>query len=352
MTDAPLLVGVTLGDPAGIGPEVALKAALELKSQQQSFQILLAGSRSVAETTIERLNLPTKIEVISEPEEAFNVGLALALLDVPGIPARSVEFGRANPACANAATACVTELVRLALGGRIAAMACAPISKQALLMSSTEFAGHTELIARLCGINNYGMFFTSPRLSLMTVTGHIPLRDVESQITIPTILRKLRLAAETFYKLYDHSPKIAVCSVDPHCGENGLLGYADIDIVTRSVIAAQEEGLLVDGPSSADALFRPYILKQYDLILGMYHDQAKVGVAALNSDDFIAYLAGIPIVRTTTTHGAAFDIAGKGLANPVNMRRTIEAAAKISGGRIVSAPKPQLLGLTPVAEVS
>ena len=351
MTDTLPLIGVTLGDPAGIGPEVALKAALELKSQPQSFHVLLAGSCSVAETTIKRFNLPIRIEVISGPEDTFNVGSALALLDIQGTPAQSIEFGRANAAYANTATACVTELVKLALDGRIAALACAPVSKQALLMSSTKYAGHTELIARQCGSNNYGMFFKSPHLSIMTVTGHIPLRDVEPQITIAAILRKLRLASETFYELYDRAPRIAVCSVDPHCGENGFLGRVDFDIVKDSVIAAYKEGLLVDGPHSADAVFRPYIRKKYDLILGMYHDQAKVGVAALDSDNFVAYLAGLPIVRTTTTHGAAFDIAGKGIANPLNMLRTIKAAAEISLRRIASAPEFSAAWSYPVAEV-
>jgi 4-phospho-D-threonate 3-dehydrogenase / 4-phospho-D-erythronate 3-dehydrogenase len=351
MTNTLPLIGVTLGDPSGIGPEVALKAALELKSQQQSFHVFLAGSYWVAETTIKRLNLPTRIDVISGPEETFNVGSALALLDIQGIATQNIEFGKANSACADTATAGVVELVKLALDRRIAALACAPVSKQALLMSNTKDVGHTELIARLCGINNYGMFFKSPRLSVMTVTGHIPLRDVEPQITMSTILRKLRLAANTFYELYDRVPRIAVCSVDPHCGENGFLGRTDTDVVRHAVMSALEEGLLVDGPQSADAVFRPYIIKRYDLILSMYHDQAKVGIAALNSDNFVAYLAGIPIVRTTTTHGAAFDIAGQGIANPLNMRRTIKAAAEIYRRRIASAPKFSTAWSCPVAEV-
>jgi 4-hydroxythreonine-4-phosphate dehydrogenase len=338
MRNTPLLIGLALGDPSGIGPEVALKAALEVQSLRQSFRLVLAGSRSVAENTIERLGIAARIQVVSEPEEALKASSALPLLDMPDCPIGRFEFGKANPTCAHAATEWVTILVKLALERRIAALACAPVSKEALLMSGSESIGHTELVARLCGIDDYAMFLTSPRLAVMSVTGHIPLTEVVSQVTLGKVIGRLRLASNTFYELNNRAPRIAVCSVDPHCGEGGLLGRTDTEIVQQAVITAREEGLLVDGPISADAVFRPYILKRYDVVLGMYHDQAKVGIAALNSDNFVAYVAGAPIVRTTTTHGAAFDIAGKGIADPFNMRRTIETAAELYTRRFASVP--------------
>lgn len=338
MSDTPLLIGLALGDASGIGPEVALKAAMQLQSQRQSFRLVLAGSQLVAKTTIERLGLAATIQIISEPEEALNARPALALLDVQDFPIRRFEFGKASPGCADAATAWVSRLVKLALERRIAALACAPVSKQALLMSRSQYVGHAELVARLCGIDNYAMYLTSPELAVMTVTGHIQLRDVVSQITTAKVIKKLQLASDTFQELNKRAPRIAVCSIDPHCGEGGLLGRADTEIVEEAVRVACEEGLVVDGPISADAVFRPYIVKRYDVILGMYHDQAKVGIAALNSDNFVAYVAGAPIVRTTTTHGAAFDIAGMGIADPSNMRRTIEAAAEIYASRFISVP--------------
>ncbi len=324
------IIGLAIGDPAGIGPEVALKAAIAIRSRRPDLKVLLAGSAEIIEQALCRFGLPATIQEVSNPESAMYVDTRLPVYDLPGIPQGEYTFGAVNPECARAASLYVTELVGLAIEGRIAAVACAPISKQALMMIDEQCVGHAELIARLTGSTNFGMLCLRGDFAVMGVTGHVPLADVPARVTFDNIMCKLRLAADTYCALKRRMPRIAVCSLDPHCGEGGLLGRADEDIVRPAVDAARKAGFTVDGPIAADAVFRPYIRSRYDLIVGMYHDQIKVGIAAMDSDRFVAYLAGVPIVRTTTTHGAALDIAGQGSANPENMTRTIELAADIA----------------------
>lgn len=340
------IVGVALGDPSGIGPEVALKAAIALQGHLATARLLLAGSRTIILDAIRRFRLNARFLWVDSPEEVLATEDAIPLLDIPCISSDEFAFGEANARCGRAATAFVSALVDLALAGRIAAVACAPISKRALLMAESGFIDHSQLAAHLCGSTSYGMVCLGDRIATMAVTGHVRLAEVAPKITVRAVLGKIELAARTFRELEGREPRIAVCSLDPHCGEGGLLGTIDEEVVRPSVCEAQRTGFTIDGPISADAVFRPYILPRFDLILGMYHDQVKVGIAALGCDHFVAYLAGVSIVRTTTTHGAAFDIAGRGIADPANMIRTIECAAKIARRRsVTSSSLPQIEAL-------
>ncbi|MGI0016268.1 MAG: PdxA family dehydrogenase, partial [Nitrososphaera sp.] len=290
----------------------------------------------VVESAIRHFHLPAVIEPVTAAKDALNVRSAIPLLDIPLISPEDFTYGQPSAVCAAAATEVVKQVVNLATHGLVAGIACAPVNKQALLMAGPGYVGHTELISSLCDAKDTSMFFFSNDLALMSVTGHIQLSEVPQRVSGKEILRKIRLGAKTFQELHDRRPTIAVCSLDPHSGEGGLLGRVDIDIVAPAVRAAVEEGYFVQGPIPADAVFRPYIISKYNLVLGMYHDQVKAAIAAFDSDRFISYLAGAPLVRTTTTHGTAFDIAGKGVANPSNMRHAIQAAGAIAIKRFLN----------------
>jgi len=326
-------VGISTGDPSGIGPEVALKALLRVDWRRLRCRPLLVGSLAVLEEAMDRFGVHPSVRVIRSPKEMGSNDADMLLLDLPVITPRQFRYGEVNPVCASAAVAYVTKLTNLALANQIVAVACAPVSKQAQLMSGARYGGHAELIGDLCGSSNFGMLCISDDLAVMSVTGHIPLCEVPARITADLILKKVRLATSTYLDLRGAKPRIAVCALDPHRGEGGWLGRTDTDIVGPACAWARREGFDVDDPVSADAVFRPYVLRRYDLVLGMYHDQTKVAVAALDSDRFVALLAGVPIVRTTTTHGAALDIAGRGCASEANMVLIIERAAEIALGR-------------------
>lgn len=329
-------IGVTIGDPSGIGPEIALRAIHEYRTKAGARPVVLIGSQPILEDIIDRLHLPQRLTVVDAPGEAVCVASAVPLLDVPHLSLENFSYGVASPQCAVVATAYVTRATQLALAGQLGAVVCAPVSKQALMMADGTCIGHAEYIANLCGTTDHGMLCVGDDLAVMPVTGHIGIEDVASRLTSETILSKLRLGVRAFRWVYGRTPRVLVCSLNPHGGEGGYLGRVDIDIVTPAIATARAEGMVIDGPLASDAAFRPYIRKRYDLIVGMYHDQVKTAIAALDSDRFVALLAGVGIIRTTTTHGVANDIAGLGKADPTNMRRAIELAAKL-----IARPVPQ-----------
>lgn len=324
------LIGISIGDPSGIGPEVSIKSILYCQKKSQKTKYLLAGSASIAKAIIKRNNLNATIKIVTDVASLPRITepTEINLIEVNGMEEGDYQFGIINKKCAMFAAETVLLLSKFALEKKISAVACAPINKQSFLLAKGYIPGHTEFIADITGTKNFGMFFTSNKISGIPVTGHIPLGKVDSSITIDSILQKIGLGHDAFKKFYNKNPRIVVCGLDPHCGEGGLLGKLDKEIVNVAVIKAKKLGYNIEGCISADAVFRPYIINRYDLIISMYHDQLKVGFAALNGDKFVSVLVGIPFLRATTTIGSAFDIAGKGIANPENMIRCIQFVEK------------------------
>ncbi len=319
-----------MGDPSGIGPEIAIKAIIDFQKKIKKANILFATSKVLSEELISRYNLNTRLNSVGEDLKISHDPDVINVYNVSNISLKDFQFGIVNKNCAIEASKSVEFITQLAIEKKIKSVVCAPINKESFLMAKPGIPGHTEFIAGLTKISNFGMFFTAPTLSSLAITGHIPLKDVANRLNANLIFEKIKLSREAFIKFYRINPSIAVCGLDPHCGENGLLNNFD-SIVTREAIdKCVQAGFLVEGPLSSDGVFRPYIRDRYNLIIGMYHDQIKSAIAALNSDEFVSVLAGVPFLRTTTTNGSAFDIAGKGIANPYNMKLCLEFSEKFS----------------------
>lgn len=306
-------IGITVGDPSGIGPEIAVRAALS-PEVRKSCRPVLVGPESVWRQTGLRLGLDRgclEIEATADPRR----------LPAPGRISASTGTVSAE-AVVTAAVLCLT--------GRFSAMATAPISKKALNLAGYRFPGHTELLAGLAGAGKFGMMFVSDTHKVTLATIHEPVAKLPSLITARLVLDKIGLTEGALRRWWGiNRPRIAVLGLNPHAGEAGLLGSEEAKAVGPAVRSAARMGIRVLGPVSAETGFRWSAGKEVDALVAMYHDQGLLPLKALGGS--VNLTLGLPFVRTSPDHGTAPDIAGKGMADPGPMIKAILLAARISG---------------------
>jgi 4-hydroxythreonine-4-phosphate dehydrogenase len=289
------LIALTAGDPSGIGPEIAVKAARDPR--------VIAVCRPVI------YGPHTAAEVARFPAGVVNADAARAAYDAI---ARAVADARA---------------------GTVAAIATAPISKEALALAGYPWRGHTDLLAHLCGVKDVVMMFWSERLSVVLATVHIPLREVPAALTPERLRTVIRVTARSLPDFGVPSPRLAVAGLNPHAGERRLMGQEDEDVIRPVVDAARAEGVDVVGPLPADTLFVRAARGEFDAVVACYHDQGLVPVKLLAFGRAVNVTLGLPIVRTSVDHGTAFDIARKGLADEGSFVEAILLAARLAGKR-------------------
>jgi 4-phospho-D-threonate 3-dehydrogenase / 4-phospho-D-erythronate 3-dehydrogenase len=307
---------VTLGDPAGIGCEVILKALSDPEIASLASWTVIGDATALATweaLTGVRLNGAVKLHGVSP-------------LDVPLQPGElRAEYGHA-----------ATEYVRLAtemcLAGTADAMVTAPLNKEAVSLSGMRFSGHTEYIAELCGVAGSRMLLAAQCLSVVHVSTHISLRDA-CNLRGEDIIHTIRLGHDAMALLGKPFPRIAVCGLNPHAGENGLFGIEDLATIAPAIGVCRRDGIQVDGPHAPDTIFLRASQGSYDLIVAMYHDQGHIPMKLLAFDNTVNISLGIPILRTSVDHGTAFDIAGKNLANPANMKSAMKLAVTMAETR-------------------
>jgi 4-hydroxythreonine-4-phosphate dehydrogenase len=282
-------IAITAGDPAGIGPEIAAAAA--------------------ADATVCDVCEPL---VFGPP-----VGAAFQ----PGI--LSAAAGRA-------AYDAIVQAVEAAKRGEVAAIATAPINKEAFRLAGLKWPGHTELLADLTGARDVAMMFHSDELRVVLATIHIPLADVPRTLTKALMERTIALTARELSRFDKAPPRIAVAGLNPHAGEHGLFGREDADVIAPAVVACRERGIDVSGPFPADTVFVRAHKGEFDVVVACYHDQGLIPVKLLAFGEAVNVTLGLPIVRTSVDHGTAFDIAGKGLANPGSMIAAVRLAARLA----------------------
>ena len=283
----PPIIAITVGDPAGIGPEVAQKA--------------LDSGR-------------------------FTGRAGLRILGVPSTP---VTPGRLDPACGRMAVETVRGAVEDALAGRLDAIVTGPINKYAVEQAGIPFTGHTEFIAELCGVRDVRMLLASDRLRVVHVTTHVSLAEACRRATPERIYKTIELAAEALRLLGQPGGAIAVAGLNPHCGENGLFGTEDRDQIVPAIERARAAGLHVTGPVSPDTLFYRAASGEFPMVVAMYHDQGHIPSKLIAFQETVNVTLGLSIIRTSVDHGTAFDIAGRGLADPTNMICAIEMALRL-----------------------
>ena len=321
-------LALTLGEPAGIGPDLTLQLWAERVTRKLPPFFFVADRAFVA-ARAEALSLDIPLAECAPEEAALHFADALPLVP-SGVPATAAP-GRPDSSSAAAARASIDLAVRLTQQGKAAAVVTNPIAKHVMQAGGFTFPGHTEYLAHLSGAPRPVMLIWSEELAVIPLTIHIPLRDVPAAITTDLIVESARITARDYRERFGiASPRIAVCGLNPHAGEEGTIGREEIETVAPALRLLRAEGIDATGPFPADSLFHTQARKRYDVALGMYHDQVLAPVKALAFDRGVNVTLGLPFVRTSPDHGTAFDLAGTGKANPSSLEVALKLAARLA----------------------
>ena len=309
-----LPIGITMGDPAGVGPEIIVKSMAALSTEARHGYRIFGHEGSLAAA-----------------ERVLGTGLDLATLDLHqiDIPGDVMPFGKLDPRGGEACFRFIEAAVRQAERGEIAGIVTAPINKAALNAAGHHYDGHTGMLASLTGAKSSFMLLTSERLNVIHVSTHISLKGAIDRARTDRILQTIRAGHQQFLRL-GITPRIAVAGLNPHCGESGLFGDEDDREIAPAVAAARAEGIDAHGPISADTVFHRAYEGGFDLIVAQYHDQGHIPIKLVAFDTAVNVSLGLPIDRCSVDHGTAFDIAGKGIANNVNLDHALAYARRMA----------------------
>lgn len=324
------LLGITMGDPAGIGPEVIAKA-LAKPQLRRICTPLVIGSGTVMRRTIKRLKLDLDLQSI----EGHGVNLSkrnrIAVLDPLDEPRGSFKLGVAARESGAASVAFIKKAVHLAQIGCIDGIVTAPINKEAINLAGCRYPGHTELLADLTETRESGMMIVGGPLRIMFVTTHVAIKDLPKLLTREKIEKGIRLAHLALTTLFGiKKPKIGVAALNPHAGEHGLFGVEEARVILPAARAAQAKGILASDPLPADTLFGKTARGDYDGVVALYHDQGLIPLKLVAFGTCVNLTVGLPIIRTSVDHGTAYDIVGKGIADPGSLIEAVKLAAVLA----------------------
>jgi 4-hydroxythreonine-4-phosphate dehydrogenase len=326
------VLALTMGDPAGIGGELTLRAWLALRHGRQRFVVLDDAERLAA--LAHALTLDVPIATVASPDEASAV-FATVLPVFPINLANTPQPGHSDKANAKAVIASIERAASLALVGAASGMVTNPINKAALYDAGFAYPGHTEFLAVLTGAHGKQiMMLASPALRVVPVTVHASLRDSIAMLTTDAIVAAARTTATALQRDFGIArPRLAIAGLNPHAGEQGALGDEETTIIAPAIAALRSTGIDVSGPWPPDTMFTANARTRYDAAICMYHDQALIPLKTLDMDHGVNVTLGLPIVRTSPDHGTAYDIAGKGVADPSSLIAAIELAATLADRR-------------------
>ncbi|MDF0665368.1 MAG: 4-hydroxythreonine-4-phosphate dehydrogenase PdxA [Nitrospira sp.] len=323
-----------MGDPAGIGPEVIAKALSGARLHNVCRPIVI-GSLPVMERTIKALKLKQRILPVAGHEPMMPQRETVAVLDPLETPLGTFKPGIAAAETGAASVAFIKKAVELAQLGCIEGMVTAPINKEAINMAGCRYPGHTELLADLTHANESGMMIVGGPLRIMFVTTHVSIKDLSLLLTQAKIEKAIRLAQSALTTLFGiKRPRIGVAALNPHAGEHGLFGDEEARVILPAARAAQQKGILASDPLPADTLFGKAAKGSFDGVVALYHDQGLIPLKLVAFGTCVNLTVGLPIIRTSVDHGTAFDIVGKGVADPGSLIEAVKLAAKITQNRI------------------
>lgn len=326
------IVAVTMGDPAGVGPEVAARALTRAEVWERC-RPLVVGDAGVMRKAVALIAAPLAIHAIADPAEARFDSAAPDVLDLANVDPAALEPGQVSAAAGQAAVEYVERAVRLAQEGQVDAIATGPINKAALQAAGVPYVGHTELLAALTGEARVTTMLATTDLRVVHVTRHLPLAQVATHITQEAVLETIRITDEGLRRMGFSRPRLAVAALNPHGGDGGLLGREEIEAIAPAVEAARAAGIEASGPIPADSVFFRAIRGEFDAVVAMYHDQGHIPVKTHGFERSVTVTLGLPLVRTSVDHGTAFDIAWKGAANEESMVEAILLAAQLNQQR-------------------
>lgn len=328
------LIAITMGDPSGVGPEIIVKALSEPIVRGCCTPLVLGDLRAmqraakVCDSRLQLVPVGAPLEAAGLPEGA------LAVLTLSELTDDDIRYGHPSERAGDAVYRYIRRAAELCLTGEVAAMATAPISKQALHRAGHQYPGHTELLAELCRCDDVVMMLAGDVLRVALVTIHEALANVPRLVTTEQVLKTIRVTARGVTPLCgSRTPRIAVLALNPHCGEAGAFGSEEADAIVPAIAQAKAEGLEVSGPFSADTFFHFAVQEPppYDAVVAMYHDQGLIPLKMRHFDDGINITLGLPIIRTSVDHGTAYDLAGTGRASASSMQAAIRTAARLAG---------------------
>lgn len=334
MSDLPAPLAITLGDPAGIGPEVILGAWARLRAERRTPAAFVVGGPELLRASAEASGIDCPVVPIAEPAEALFASAA-GLPVMAGLDGRLTP-GRPSPEGASLALASLRWGTKFALSGVASGLVTAPVAKGELARIGWDYPGQTEFLADACGrpYRDAVMMLAGPSLRTVPLTVHVALAEVPQLISAGLVIHKARIVAAGLRRDFGIAePRLAVAALNPHAGEGGQFGDEDDRIIAPAIAALQAEGIDAVGPVPGDALFTPRARATYDAALCMYHDQALIPLKALEFDEGVNVTLGLPIIRTSPDHGTAFDIAGQGKADPGAMAAAIRMAADMAHKR-------------------
>jgi 4-hydroxythreonine-4-phosphate dehydrogenase len=316
-------LAITMGDAAGVGPEVIVKALVELNRDARG-QLFCIGSGEVLERAIKVAGVDLRLTPLGSPQPDC---LEVDDISEPGfLPA----FGKLDPPSGDLAFRAVKRAVETVQAGLAAGIVTAPINKESLNLAGHRYDGHTGMLASLLGVRSTFMLLASEKLKVVHVTSHVSLRDAIERATTERVLATIRAGSDHLKRVGFAEPRIAVAGINPHCGENGLFGDEDTKNIAPAVSQARDEGINVVGPISADTLYFRAHQGMFDLVVAQFHDQGHIPMKLVAFDTAVNVSLGLPLDRTSVDHGTAFEIAGTGKANHVNMIAAINYAKRLA----------------------
>ena len=329
--DLPLL-GITVGDAAGIGPEITARTLLENPALRTKCRPVVIGDVELIRRGAVAAGLdPQTVAEIASPADAVNDPAIAEVIQV-GAPMPEVPFGELSAVAGDGSYRFVVEACRLARQGQIDGIVTAPLNKEAMHAGGHLYPGHTELLAEQFDVDDYSLVLATADLAFFHLTTHVSLRQAIEDITPERTDTVLRLAGAFSRAMGKPDARIGVCGLNPHAGENRLFGDEDADVLAPAVIRAQEAGANVQGPLPADALIPQAVRGKWDIVVVSYHDQGHAPFKAVYGNDGVNITVGLPVVRVSVDHGTAFDIAGKGIADASSLVLACERAAELSPG--------------------
>jgi 4-phospho-D-threonate 3-dehydrogenase / 4-phospho-D-erythronate 3-dehydrogenase len=343
------VLGVTMGDPAGVGPEIIARAVGE-PGVRATCRPVVIGAADTMREALALVGARNALHAVTRVADCRWADETVEVLDLGNVDMTTLPRGEVSAAAGRAAYACIERAVALAQGGEIAAIVTAPVNKEALAAAGVRHSGHTEILAELSGTRDFAMLLMGKELKVIHVTTHVALRRVPELVTRERVLKTIRLAHATLVDLGQPRGRIAVAGLNPHAGEDGLFGDEEQRAILPAIEAARGEGLSVTGPLPADTLFSRARGGEFDIVVAMYHDQGHIPVKTLGFEydetskkwtglSGVNVTVGLPFLRVSVDHGTAFDRAWKGVANHESMVEALDVATTMLHAR--TPPRPQ-----------
>jgi len=334
LTENRPLIAVTMGDPAGIGPETIIKA-FQRNEFEEICRVLVIGDTRFLTSIASKIGIPLSINSIQQVSEVKYQSGALNVLDLKNV-SENLSIGKASQEGGQACLDYIRAAVKLAMEDKVDAITTGPINKKGIRLAGYSYPGHTEFLAELTHSDDFALMMVGEKLRVALATLHISLQEVPEVLNQSLVETTIRLTHEWLVRYIKSKPRIAVTGLNPHCGDSEIFGKEEKQVIEPAIECARNQGIDVEGPLPADSLFVPKRHSQYDAVVAMYHDQGLIPVKMESEGCAVNLTLGLPIIRTSVDHGTAYDIAGKGIASSDSLINAIRTAANLSTSLPVS----------------